>query len=166
MSTSSELIKSYISTPIGKLVIGLNNKGLKYCLWDFEESTFTELANAPINQKHPLLEITKNQIQEYFQTKRTKFEIPLNLVGTDFQLKAWKSLLDIPYGQTWNYTQQAQSLNSKAVRAVGSANAKNPICLIIPCHRVTRSDGTLGGYAGGIEIKEKLLRFEKGELQF
>lgn len=160
------LHKGHIKTPIGTLVVGFDTKSLKYCLWDFEESTFSELKNAKMVAQHPILDQTKKQIHEYFAKKRTKFDLPLNLTGTNFQLKAWQALEKIPFGKTWSYTEQANALRSKAVRAIGSANAKNPICLILPCHRVTRSDGTLGGYAGGIQIKEKLLLFEKGQIQF
>jgi methylated-DNA-[protein]-cysteine S-methyltransferase len=166
MPTSETItLKGHIETPIGTLIVGFDDKSLKFCLWDFEEHTFSELKKATDVDRHPLLDLTKKQIREYFTNNRTQFDLPLNLSGTEFQMKAWHALRKIPFGKTWSYTQQAQALKSNAVRAVGSANAKNPICLILPCHRVTRSDGTLGGYAGGVKIKEKLLLFEKGEIQ-
>lgn len=165
-TSENKIFKGFVETPIGTLVVGFDDSSLKYCLWDFEEHTFSELKNAALAEKHSVLSLAKKQISEYFKKKRTEFDLPLNLKGTEFQLKAWQALKKIPFGKTWSYTEQAQALKTSAVRAVGSANAKNPICLILPCHRVTRSDGSLGGYAGGISVKEKLLKFEQGEISF
>lgn len=102
-----------------------------------------------------------NQLYEYFEGKRTEFTIPLYMVGTDFQKKVWNALLDIPYGQTITYKDLAYSIdNPKAVRAVGGANNKNRIPIIIPCHRVIGANKKLVGYGGGLHIKEKLLNIE------
>jgi len=166
LTSNNLLMKSEIQTPIGTLVVGYDQHSLQYCLWDFEAHTFDALQSATPVITHPFLNLLQKQIQEFFQRKRTEFALPISLKGTPFQMKAWQALQKIPYGQTWSYSDQAKALKTNAVRAVGSANAKNPICLILPCHRVTRSDGTLGGYAGGMQIKEKLLKFEKGEIHF
>ncbi len=101
------------------------------------------------------------QLDEYFKTKRKEFSVLLDIKGTEFQMKVWNELLKIPYGKTVSYKTIAEKLGgAKYVRAVGKANATNPIPIIIPCHRVIGSNGSLGGYSGGIEIKEKLLELE------
>ena len=110
---------------------------------------------------HPLLKETKKQIEAYFLGKLQSFDLPLKLEGTEFQKRVWKNLLKIPYGKIISYKELAQMTESpKAYRAVGSANGKNPISLIIPCHRVVAADGTLGGYSSGVKIKRKLLKIE------
>jgi len=103
------------------------------------------------------------QLEEYFTGKRTRFDIPLDPQGTEFRCLVWKTLGEIPYGETRSYKQIAQAIkNPNACRAVGMANNKNPIWIMIPCHRVIGSDGTLTGYGGGLEMKQKLLELEKG----
>ncbi len=105
---------------------------------------------------------TVNQIKEYFSGKRTKFNIKINPQGTDFQKKVWNELKKIPYGKLCSYKDIAQSIgNPKACRAVGMANSKNPIPLIIPCHRVIGANGKLTGFASGLAIKEKLIKLEQ-----
>jgi len=106
---------------------------------------------------------TCKQLDEYFAGERKKFDLPLAPEGTPFQQAAWKQLQKIPYGQTISYSQEAKAVgHPKACRAVGSANGKNPIAIIIPCHRVIAANGGLGGYASGLENKIKLLELEKG----
>ena len=101
------------------------------------------------------------QLEEYFSGKRRRFTLPLDLRGTPFQRRVWKALLQIPYGETRSYRQIARQVgNPKAARAVGMANHANPVGIIVPCHRVIASDGSLGGYAGGIRMKARLLRLE------
>lgn len=105
---------------------------------------------------------TSTQLAEYFEGKRKNFDLPLNPKGTEFQKKVWKALCDIPYGETRSYKEVAIAIgNPKGPRAVGMANNKNPIMIVIPCHRVVGSNGSLVGYAGGLHIKEKLLLIEK-----
>ena len=107
----------------------------------------------------------RKQLDEYFAGKREDFTIPLDIRGTDFQKRCWQQLLKIPYGQTRSYRQIAEAVgNRNAVRAVGLANGQNPIAIIVPCHRVIASDGTLCGYGGGLDIKEELLRLEGARL--
>ena len=102
-----------------------------------------------------------DQLEEYFQKSRTDFDIKLNPQGTDFQKKVWKELQEIPYGKTISYKDQSKKMNApKAIRAIASANGKNPIWIIIPCHRVIGSDGSLTGYAGGVWRKKWLLEHE------
>ncbi len=102
-----------------------------------------------------------NQLKEYFKGERKKFDVPLDIRGSDFQKKVWTELSLIPFGRTVSYKYIAEKLGDvRTIRAVGKANGKNPLPVIIPCHRVINSDGSLGGYSGGLSIKEKLLKLE------
>ncbi len=115
----------------------------------------------PINP-NPITERAKNQLLEYFEGKRTVFDIPLSPQGTDYQKKVWQHLLDIPYGKTISYkTLATRTGNEKASRAVGHANSKNTIMIVIPCHRVIGKNGALTGYAGGIDVKKWLIEHEQ-----
>ena len=114
----------------------------------------------------PLIRECFNQLKEYFQGTRKEFTIPIEAEGSEFQKKVWKALLDIPYGQTRTYKEIAIAIgNEKACRAVGMANNRNPISIIIPCHRVMGANGKLVGYGGGLDIKEKLLNIEKIDIK-
>ena len=145
-----------INTKIGKIaIIEENNKIIEIKLNnEIEENTKIK--------DTVLLKQTALQLEEYFLGERKTFDIPLNPKGTQFMKKVWTSLQKIPYGETRTYKQIAQSIeNPKAVRAVGMANNKNPIPIIIPCHRVIGSNGKLVGYALGLKIKQELLDLEK-----
>lgn len=110
----------------------------------------------------PLLDFAAAQLDEYAVGKRREFDLPLVLEGTPFQRDVWAALMTIPYGETATYKQIAQKLgNANACRAVGMANNKNPLAIIVPCHRVIGSDGSLTGYAGGLELKRRLLEIER-----
>lgn len=112
-------------------------------------------------QGNPVLDRAQQELQEYFAGKRRSFSVPIKLQGTSFQQRAWEALLHIPFGATISYGEQARDLGvAAAVRATGTANGRNPIAIIVPCHRVVRGDGTLGGYAGGVELKASLLELE------
>ena len=124
-----------------------------------------EMAKNSIQKETSLIKNTKQQLDEYFAGKRKKFDIPIKLEGTDFQIKVWKELLKIPYGETCSYLDIAKRIgNPKASRAVGMANNKNKIIIIVPCHRVIGSNKKLVGYACGLDVKEKLLELEKNNL--
>ena len=115
-----------------------------------------------VEQETALIKEAYQQLSEYLKGERKEFDLPLNPKGTDFQKRVWRALCDIPYGETRSYKQIAKAVgNSKAVRAVGMANNRNPITIVVPCHRVTGADGKLVGYGGGLEMKEFLLRLEK-----
>lgn len=112
-------------------------------------------------QETPLLREAAKQVEEYFSGKRKSFSLPLVAAATDFQKKVWAALGEIPYGETWSYKQVANYIGQpSAARAVGMANNKNPILIVTPCHRVVGADGKLVGYAGGLDVKEKLLALE------
>ena len=151
-----------------------------FCKYQFENislylvATETHLINIQFTQPQKallqtteLLSMATIQLDEYFQGKRTTFSLPFKLIGTPFQLAVWKELQNIPYGQTTSYKEIAQKINKpKAYRAVGMANNKNPLPIIIPCHRVIGSNGKLIGYAGGLKLKNYLLELEKSHTNF
>lgn len=115
-----------------------------------------------VQKETELIKRTKMQLEEYFAGKRKNFDLPLAAEGTDFQKKVWNALLEIPYGKTVSYGELAKKLGKpKAARAVGGACNKNPICIIVPCHRVIGANGNLTGYAFGLDFKRKLLQLEK-----
>lgn len=109
----------------------------------------------------PLVEQARGELEEYFAGVRRRFEVPLSLQGTPFQQEAWEALRAIPYGETRTYGEQAQAIGRpRACRAVGMANHRNPVIIMVPCHRVVGSGGALVGYAGGLEVKRRLLELE------
>ena len=125
----------------------------------------THCAFEGIEQETPLIKEAYRQLTEYLQGERKIFDLPLRMKGTDFQISVWKALLEIPYGETRSYKQIAEAIgNPKAVRAVGMANNRNPLLIVVPCHRVIGANGKLVGYGAGIEKKEFLLRLEKSLL--
>ena len=128
------------------------------------ELFFTDAPQSAIPESK-LLTDAKNQIDEYFSGKRKEFDLPLNPSGTEFQLKVWQELLQIPYGETVSYQEIANRLGDpKCIRAAATANGKNPIAIIIPCHRVIGSHGEMTGYAGGIQLKKDLLSLEGADV--
>lgn len=145
-----------IETPIGSIELIEEKECLKKV--SFEENLHNEI---PIKESK-FLKDCQSQILEYFNGKRKKFDIPIVLTGTKFQLCVWNALMKIPYGEVKTYQQIAEMIgNKKASRAVGLANHNNPIPIIIPCHRVVGKNGSLMGYAGGLNRKEKLIALEK-----
>lgn len=130
-----------------------------------EDGMLTAVAFGPCTEKAretPVLRAAKAQLEEYFSGKRKAFDLPLNPKGTAFQRAVWAALRTIPYGETCSYADlAARASHAGACRAAGSANGKNPLPIIIPCHRVIRTDGSIGGYAGGLAIKRMLLELEK-----
>ena len=146
-------------SPIGKLVLIAFDKKLISIL--FENTKPDVLENSTENQNNSILFQTEHQLNEYFSGNRKKFDIPLKLDGTIFQKKVWKELQKIPYGETISYQELAKRVGDiKKSRAVGNANGRNPIPIIVPCHRVILKNGKLGGYGGGLEIKRFLLDLE------
>ena len=129
-----------------------------------ENNVITHISFTPVNgikSETSIIKQAKNELDEYFKGKRKTFDLPLAPKGTEFQLKVWEALKNIPYGNTASYKDIAIAVgNEKACRAVGMANNKNPICIVIPCHRVIGSNDSLVGYSGGLDIKEKLLKIE------
>lgn len=146
---------AFLETPIGKLKIIGDDSAIKRVSFTDEEERSTD-GKVPIPVRN-----CKYQLAQYFEGQRKKFELNIAPDGTEFQQEAWAQLLTIPFGSTSTYAQQAIKLgDKKKMRAVGVANGKNPIAIIIPCHRIIGSDGSLTGYAGGIQRKEWLLKHE------
>lgn len=149
---------TYYKTPIGIAEITGNEKGIQSISVIDDDAISNELLNKGTPK---LLQECVSQLEEYFNGVTTEFNLKLNPKGTEFQKKVWKELLNIPFNKTRTYLQQSKALGDvKAIRAVASANGKNPIWIIIPCHRVIGSDGSLTGYAGGIWRKKWLLAHE------
>jgi len=145
-------------SPVGPLTLVLSDAGLRSL--EFGRREHPECVPDPAR-----LAPWRSQLKEYFAGRRQEFTLPLDLRGTDFQKRCWHELLKIPYGQTRSYREVANAIGKpKAVRAVGTANGQNPVAIVVPCHRVIASDGTLCGYGGGLRIKEELLRLEGARL--
>ncbi len=146
-----------IASPVGKLRLVASEKGLVAI--DVRNHTKQETTIDASAQT--ILIKTKKQLEQYFAGTRTSFDVALDLVGTEFQVQAWRALGRIPFGKTISYGQQAKNMKKpKAFRAVGSANGMNPVPIIVPCHRVVASDGSLGGYSLGLKMKKQLLAIE------
>jgi methylated-DNA-[protein]-cysteine S-methyltransferase len=154
-------------SPVGTLTLLASGTGLRAVLWAGEVpgTRVPWPDDVDTDGRHPVLRATTRQLGEYFAGRRTAFELPLDLHGTAFQVKAWRCLAAIPYGQTSSYGAQARLLgDANKARAAGAANGKNPISIVLPCHRVIGADGSLTGFAGGLPAKRALLQFESAVL--
>ena len=162
----NDFVYDVMPSPVGELLIVASAKGIHKILWQNEkenQSCQQLMATIPHSSNHELIQETKKQLQEYFSKKRTCFDLPLVVEGTEFQISAWKQLQKIPYGETISYGEQAKRLGDKnKSRAVGRANGLNPISIVIPCHRVIGSNGQLVGFGGGLDNKALLLELERG----
>ena len=145
----------FYDTSVGKICIGEENGAITRVTW-------SKIPSDALEEETPLILQCKKQLEEYFAGERKAFDLPLAPKGTEFQQKVWKALTEIPYGETRTYGEIAAAVgNPKGARAVGMANNKNPIGIIIPCHRVVGANGKLVGYAGGMEKKAFLLELEQ-----
>ena len=153
----------HIDSPIGRLLIAADDDGIRAL--EFPENRHPVKREGEWREgEHPLLDEAARQLGEYFAGERRGFDLPLAPRGTEFQRKVWLALRGIPFGQTWSYAQLAKSIdNMQAMRAVGAANGRNPIPIIVPCHRVIGANGTLTGFGGGLPNKQLLLALERGE---
>jgi len=166
----NEINIEYFKTPFGELVLGEYEKSLCVCDWLFrkmresiDRRIQTALKADYVEKKSSIIEETKRQLNQYLNQDRSSFDIPLRLIGTEFQKKVWCALLKIPYGKTMTYSALSKQLGDvKAIRAVATANGANAISIIIPCHRIIGSDGSMVGYAGGLNVKKGLLQLEGG----
>ena len=151
-----------MESPVGKLKLVASDKGLAAILWENDRPRRVRLDDLVEDKQHPILVKTEGQLREYFAGKRKEFSVALDLQGSRFQKDVWEALLAIPFGETRSYGQLAKQLgNPRATRAVGAANGRNPISIIVPCHRVIGSSGKLTGFAGGLETKAHLLDLEQ-----
>jgi len=154
-----------IDSPIGKLVLIADDGGLSHVL--FRTHGLHDLglsaAAVPEVQDDPVLHATATQLDEYFAGDRTEFELPLHIDGNAFEVDVWKAMTTIPYGETISYGEQAERAgHAGAFQAVGATNGRNPIPIIVPCHRVIGADGSLVGFGGGLAMKRQLLDLEAG----
>jgi O-6-methylguanine DNA methyltransferase len=153
------LYYSKIQSPVGPLFVAVSERGvvaLEFDPGDLPRSNSVRWVESE-EKTRPFI----RELEEYFAGGRREFSLPLDLRGTDFQKRCWRALLDIPYGETRTYADVAKAVGcERGFRAVGGANHRNPVAIVVPCHRVIASDGTLGGYGGGLHIKQKLLDLE------
>lgn len=170
----SKIHRQHIDTAIGRLVLASFDG--KLCMLDYQDRKNrtqidkriqTQLNTLFVEQNDDVLDKTRLQLNEYLAGSRQQFDVPLLMLGTDFQKQVWTALLALPYGKTASYQQQALSINNaKATRAVANANGANAIAVIIPCHRIIGSNGSLTGYAGGLKAKQYLLQLESQNENF
>ncbi|MDR2084191.1 MAG: methylated-DNA--[protein]-cysteine S-methyltransferase [Bacteroidales bacterium] len=158
----------YYKSPFGELIIGSYNEQICLCDWRYRKSRAAidsriqkSLKTEYSEENSVAVQMAVHQLEEYFDRKRTQFDIPLLLIGTEFQKSVWDKLLQIPYGTTETYLELSKRINNvNAIRAVAAANGANAISIFIPCHRIIGSDRKLVGYAGGLQAKKKLLELE------
>jgi methylated-DNA-[protein]-cysteine S-methyltransferase len=162
MKYSPKTVRCGLTTPLGPMTLAAHDTALVWAGFDGQKHA-PDTNHWPTSAGHPVLRLACEQLQQYFASGRTEFDIPLDLdSGTVFQQSAWRSLLGIASGTTCSYAAISQHIGKpKAVRAVGGAIGRNPISIIVPCHRVVGSNGALTGYAGGIDRKIALLRIER-----
>lgn len=153
-------VQRTLRTPVGILRVSANDQGVTAIERVLRASVASRAKVSPRAARHA--DVAVRQLREYFAGTRQNFTVPLHLEGTEFQQQAWAAMRKIRFGRTMSYAQQAKAIGKpKAMRAVGSANGANPIPIIVPCHRVIASDGSLGGYALGIKMKRALLALER-----
>lgn len=156
------IFETSVESPVGKLRLFATDAGLRAVLWLRQDHEQLRGEAEPVERaNHPVLVRAAKQLEEYFANRRRVFDVPLDPVGTPFQLQSWLQLRDISYGTTRTYGEQAAAMGRPtAARAVGAANGRNPLSIFVPCHRVIGANGSLTGFAGGLEIKRFLLALE------
>ncbi|HMG03068.1 MAG TPA: methylated-DNA--[protein]-cysteine S-methyltransferase [Edaphobacter sp.] len=158
------LFYKFMNSPVGKLKLVASDKALVAILWQNERPNRVPLTDLVEDADHPILTKAEQQLNEYFAGKRKTFKLPLDMRGTPFQKNVWEALLAIPSGETKTYGELAKQLGAPlASRAVGAAIGRNPISIVVPCHRVIGSSGKLTGFAGGLDTKACLLGHEGGD---
>ena len=150
-----------MKSPVGRLKLVASDRGLAAILWENDDPKRVPLGPLTEDKDHPMLREAERQLTDYFAGNLKKFSLKFDFAGTDFQKDVWKALATIPFGETRSYSEIAKQIGRpKAVRAVGAANGRNPISIVVPCHRVIGSNGKLTGFAGGLEAKACLLDLE------
>jgi len=150
-----------MKSPVGRLKLVASDRGLTAILWENDDPKRVRIGPLVENKNHPVLLETERQLADYFAGTRKKFALKFDFAGTDFQKEVWLALVKIPFGETRSYGEIARQIGRpKAVRAVGAANGRNPLSIVVPCHRVIGSDGKLTGFAGGLDTKATLLGIE------
>ena len=160
-STPRQQVSTHVTSPVGKLTLVATDRGLSAVLWENDRPGRVRLNIVVEDSEHPLLLEAERQLAEYFAGRRQRFTLPLDPTGTTFQRNVWDALGTIPFGETRSYSQIAQQIgHPQAVRAVGAANGRNPLSIVVPCHRVVGATGALTGFAGGLDVKARLLALE------
>ena len=161
MKFDNTIVRTHYTSPMGGMIVAATDKGLAG-VWFEGQKHLPGFDAWPVNDQHPMLRTAVQQLGEYFAGKRTQFDLPLDLQGgTQFQQSVWQALLRIPAGGTTSYGDISERIGKPAaVRAVGAAVGRNPVSIVVPCHRVLGRDGSLTGYAGGLERKSALLQLE------
>jgi methylated-DNA-[protein]-cysteine S-methyltransferase len=150
-----------MTSPVGTLTLVASERGLSAVLWEDDDPQRVRLGEVVEDRSYPVLLEAERQLREYFAGKRTVFTLDLDPAGTPFQQQVWAALREIPFGTTRTYGEQAKRIGRpSAVRAVGAANGRNPLSIVVPCHRVIGTSGKLTGFAGGLAAKATLLRLE------
>jgi len=161
--SNSAVSFTWIGSPVGGLKLVARDEGLAAILWENDNPRRVPLGDQSEEPDHPVLVEAARQLGEYFQGRRRQFEMTYSFAGTAFQQQVWQALLTIPYGETRSYGDLARQIGAPAaVRAVGAANGRNPISIMAPCHRVIGGNGSLTGFAGGLDAKRWLLALESG----
>jgi methylated-DNA-[protein]-cysteine S-methyltransferase len=151
----------WFNSPIGEILLTANDRALTHLALKDQKYFPQQTSEWQAKSDLAVIQQAIAQLDEYFQHQRQTFDLPLEPQGTDFQRQVWQQLCQIPFGQTWSYGELAQAIGQpNASRAVGAANGRNPISIIVPCHRVIASNGKLTGYAGGVDRKQWLLKHE------
>ena len=164
------LVTTTIDSPVGPLTIIASERGVRAILWPDDDPRRVPAAADVQGARggaldHPVVAAVVEQLGEYFAGERRDFDVPLDVVGTDFQRSAWDALRTIDYGTTVSYGEQADRMGDRRkARAVGAANGRNPVSIVVPCHRVVGADGSLTGFAGGVDTKAWLLDHERAHL--
>lgn len=164
MRTNKHYVYKFMPTVLGKLKLIASDQGLAAILWENEKPNRVRLGPLTEGKNHPILLQAERELAEYLAGRRKSFSVKFDPAGTPFQTKVWEALEKIPFGQTCSYGSIAKKIgNEKAVRAVGAAIGRNPISVMVPCHRVIGSSGDLTGFAGGLKTKKFLLTLERDE---
>jgi methylated-DNA-[protein]-cysteine S-methyltransferase len=159
--THTKYVYKWVNSPVGRLKLVATDDALSGVLWASERAGRVRLSTEAEDKAHPVLVKAERQIDEYFSGRRQTFALQLDFAGTDFQRTVWNALLTIPFGETRTYEQIAKQIGRPtAMRAVGAANGRNPIAIVVPCHRVIGATGGLTGFAGGLDAKAFLLELE------
>jgi len=166
MARETAYCSGTLRAPFGRIVVIASDRGLHNVMFDPDDLP-RSLEGCTVVEKpsHPVVAGTLRQLREYFAGTRTSFDVELDLEGTEFQVSAWKALAKVKFGRTASYAQQASSIGRPtATRAVGAANGKNPVAIVLPCHRIVGANGSLTGFAGGLDTKQWLLDHERNVL--
>lgn len=167
MSAKLTFARARLQVPFGEITVVASDKGVRYITFDNDAHPKSYQNMSVIDdESHPVVARTVAQLHEYIKGTRRTFDVPLDLVGTEFQVQAWNALAKVPYGTTASYAQQAASIGRpKATRAIGAANGRNPVVVVLPCHRIVGADGSLTGFGGGLHVKKWLLDHEANVAQ-